>query len=88
MAVRYREKTGFLIGRYEARVSADFAGFLRRAFAAGEWSLAATELACALVNAESAVSPADKELFKELLTGISIPPDVPSDIADRLTTTD
>lgn len=84
MAGQYASKVEGLVERYCGRIQPDYARGIRTAFSAGEWGLAAVELAGALILAGIVVAPDDKVLLQELLRKIELSPDTPEDIADQL----
>lgn len=68
----YATKTRGLVERYIEQIRPEYAVGVRSAFSAGEWGLAAAELASALVAENIAVDAGDRELFQELLGGIDL----------------
>lgn len=84
MEGQYASKVEGLIERYCGRIQPGFARGIHSVFSAGEWGLAAAELAGALIYDGIAVVPDDKAFLLELLRKIELPPDTPEDIADQL----
>jgi hypothetical protein len=80
----YRATLKEQVRKYAPSLPPGTAASLRTKVAVGELSLAAVDLVSALVGAGIPVDPADLPTLRWLLESVSLPPDTPADLADRL----
>jgi len=84
----YRDNARFQAERYAGRIKPAAGRSINNAVRAGEWAFAVSELTSALVAEGVPVKREDADMLRRLLSGVPLPPDTPSDIAERLIITD
>lgn len=81
----YRTTLVEQVRKYAPSLAAGVVDSLREKVIAGELSLASADFVSALVRAKVPVNPQDIPTLRWLLESVTLPPDTPSDLADRLT---
>jgi hypothetical protein len=81
----YRATLVEQVQKYAAALPAGEADSLRTLLTVGELSLAAADLVSALVRGGVPVDPQDVPTLRWLLDSVTLPPDTPADLVDRLT---
>ncbi|MFG3339134.1 hypothetical protein [Glycomyces sp. NPDC048151] len=81
----YRTTLVEQVRKYAPSLAAQVVDSLRTKVLVGELSLAAVDFVSALVRAKTPVDPQDIPTLRWLLESVTLPPDTPDDLADRLT---
>ncbi|MDA1359290.1 hypothetical protein O1R50_06640 [Glycomyces luteolus] len=81
----YRTTLVEQVRKYAPSLAARVVDSLREKVIVGELSLASVDFVSALVDARVPVDPQDVPTLRWLLESVNLPPDTPTDLADRLT---
>lgn len=81
----YRTTLVEQVRKYAPSLASQVVDSLRTKVLVGELSLAAVDFVSALVRARVPVAPEDIPTLRWLLETVTLPPDTPADLADRLT---
>ncbi|WP_328392253.1 hypothetical protein [Nocardia sp. NBC_00416] len=80
----YRSTLVEQVRRYAPALPPGKVDSLRTLVLVGELSLAAVDLVTALVDGAVPVDPQDVPTLRRLLESVTLPPDTPADLTDRL----
>ncbi|MEU5154953.1 hypothetical protein [Glycomyces sp. NPDC021274] len=81
----YRTTLVEQVRKYAPSLAGQVVDSLREKVIVGELSLAAADFVSALVRAQVPVDPKDVPTLRWLLENVTLPPDTPADLTDRLT---
>lgn len=85
MQTDYRTTLVEQVRKYAPSLAAQVVDSLREKVIVGELSLASVDFVSALVRAQVPVAPEDIPTLRWLLESVTLPPDTPADLADKLT---
>lgn len=80
----YRTTLVEQVRKYAPSLAASVVDSLREKVIVGELSLASADFVSALVRARVPVAPQDLPTLRWLLESVTLPPDTPADLADRI----